>query len=326
MQAPTASNLVGIDVVNREVVWACGSFQGPGEDPGPGAVIRTIDGGRAWQDVTPPGGEHLAFHDLEAFDHNNALALAVGAGELSKIYRTADGGQNWDLVFANPADGPFYDGIAFFDHDNGIAVSDPDPVHRKFGILTTSDGGRSWHVAPSNGMPLALSIEGVWATGTSLVAKGPRDAWFGTVAEPDNSRLFHTRDRGRTWSVASTPIPGLPADRGIVSLAFWDTHHGLALGGGWPDTNRPSVAAVTTDGGTTWSQVGSPTGFRTNMALVPTSGGDTAVAVGYTGSDITTDGGRSWQLFDQTDLRGIDCAHGSCWAVGMGGRTAELMR
>lgn len=316
-------SLVGIDVVNRAVVWACGSFQGPGEDFGPGIVVKTEDGGQTWQDVTPPGGEHLAFHDLEVFDPNHALAVAVGPGDASKIYRTANGGKKWDVVFQNQEPQAFYDGIAFFDRQNGIAVS--DPVNGKFRILTTNDGGQSWQVASSNGMPPALSIEGVRATGTSLVAKGPRDAWFGTVAEPDNSRVFHTRDRGHTWSVASTPIPGLPADFGIASLAFWDTQHGLALGGGWPSTNRPSVAAATTDGGTTWSRVGSPDGFRTNMAPVPTSGSDTAVAVGFTGSDITTDGGRTWHLFDQTDLRGINCAgNGDCWAVGKDLMAAEL--
>ncbi|MGW7681770.1 WD40/YVTN/BNR-like repeat-containing protein [Kribbella sp. NPDC054772] len=314
---------VGIDVVNRAVVWACGGFKAPDEDSGPGIVVRTDDGGDTWQDVTPPGAEHLAFHDLEAFDKNNALAVAVGPGDESRIYRTADGGQTWNLVFQNQDPAAFYDGIAFFDNNNGIAVS--DPVNGKFRILNTHDAGQSWQVAPSNGMPPALATEGVRATGSSLVTKGPQDTWFGTVAEPDNSRVFHTNNRGHTWSVASTPIPGLPAEFGIASLAFWDTHHGLALGGGSPSTNRPSVAAATADGGATWTRVGSPDGFRTNMAPVPTSGSHTAVAVGFTGSDITTDGGHTWQLFDQTDLRGINCAgDAGCWAVGKDLMAAEL--
>jgi hypothetical protein len=35
------------------------------------------------------------------------------------------------------------------------------------------------------------------------------------------------------------------------------------------------------------------------MALV----GATAIAVGLTGSDVSTDDGHTWQLFDQTDRR-----------------------
>jgi hypothetical protein len=109
----------------------------------------------------------------------------------------------------------------------------------------------------------------------------------------------------------------------VASSAFRDTRHGLVLGGSAPGTpTTPSVVAATADGGTTWSQVGSPADFRPNMALVR----DTAVAVGFTGSDFSTDDGQTWQLFDQTDLRGISGTNLSCWAVGKDGIAAELMR
>jgi photosystem II stability/assembly factor-like uncharacterized protein len=222
-------------------------------------------------------------------------------------------------VFENQQGHAFYDGIAFFDPDHGIALS--DPVAGKFRILTTSDGGRTWQVAPTNGMPRALPQEAARATGTCLVTNGPQDAWFGTQPQGPDSRVFHTRDRGLTWSAVTTPIPGDP-QFGIASLAFRDAQHGLALGGSNPGASTPSVVAATADGGTTWSQVGSPAGFRTNMALV----GGTAVAVGFTGSDLSTDDGHTWQLFDQTDLRGVSCNNLTCWAVGKIGTAAELMR
>jgi photosystem II stability/assembly factor-like uncharacterized protein len=244
---------------------------------------RTVDGGQSWHDVTPPGGGILTFHDMEAFDGNQVLVLAVGSGQDSKIFRTADGGASWELVFENKQGHAFYDGIAFFDPAHGIALS--DPVAGKFCILATGDGGRTWQVASTNGMPPALHGEFAHATGTCPVTNGPHDAWFGTR----NSRVFHTSDGGLTWSVVTTPIPGDP-QFGIASLAFRDTQHGLALGGSAPGTpTAPSVVAATADGGTTWSQVGSPAGFRLNMALVR----DTAVAVGFTGSDFSTDDGQT---------------------------------
>jgi photosystem II stability/assembly factor-like uncharacterized protein len=110
--------------------------------------------------------------------------------------------------------------------------------------------------------------------------------------------VFHTRNDGQTWSAVTTPIPGDP-EFGIASLAFRDAQHGLALGGGDPLTDTPGVVAVTADGGTTWSQVGSPTGFRTSIASVRRNRGDTAVAVGLTGSDFSTDDGHTWHLFDE---------------------------
>ena len=322
MQTVTTSSLGGIDVVSREIVWACGGFDVPGrEPPTPGVVVWTVDGGQSWQNITPPGGENLIFHDIEAFDRNHALALAIGPGQNSKIFRTADGGASWDLVFQNQDPEAFYDGIAFFDQDRGIALS--DPVAGKFRILATEDGGRSWQIASASGMPPALHKEAARATGTFLVTKGPHDAWFGTQPQgPANSRVFRTSDDGRTWSAVTTPVAGHPRF-GIASLAFRDAQHGLALGGGDPrHPENPSVVAATADGGRTWSQVGSPAGFRPNMALV----GDTAVAVGLTGSDFSTDDGHTWQLFDHTDLRGVSCTNFSCWAVGKGGMAAELMR
>jgi photosystem II stability/assembly factor-like uncharacterized protein len=95
MQTVTTSSLGGIDVVNREIVWAADGFDAPGEPQTPGVVVRTVDGGQSWQDITPPGGNELIFHGVEAFDRNHALALAVGSGQDSKIFRTDDGGASW---------------------------------------------------------------------------------------------------------------------------------------------------------------------------------------------------------------------------------------
>jgi photosystem II stability/assembly factor-like uncharacterized protein len=321
----TTSSLVGVDVVNREIVWAVGPLDIPEEPDSPGVVVRTVNRGQSWENITPPGGAELVFHDVEAFDHNHALALAVpiSVGSESQIYRTADGGAHWDVTSqgqVEPED--FYDGLAFFGHHRGLAVG--DPVEGKFRILTTHDGGHSWQHASPSGMPPPLAGEGVRATGTSLVARRRHNAWFGTQPEGPNSRVFHTHDAGHTWSAVTTPIPGRP-EFGIASFAFRDAQHGLALGGSGPDSNAPSTVAATADGGTTWSQVGSPAGFRLSIAWVRTHSHDTFVAVGPSGSDFSTDDGHTWHLFDETDLRGINCRNASCWAVGKNGLAAELM-
>ena len=78
------------------------------------------------------------------------------------------------------------------------------------------------------------------ATGTSLVAVGPSDAWFGTNPESGpRARVFHTQDAGTTWTPATTTVAGEPA--GIVSLSFReDRMNGLAVGGDPPPTpTRP---------------------------------------------------------------------------------------
>jgi photosystem II stability/assembly factor-like uncharacterized protein len=305
--------------------------------------VRTVDGGRSWQDITPPSDEKLTFRDVEAFDRNCALVLAAGVGTASRIYRTTDGGASWDEVFRNYDAAAFYNGLAFFDQRHGIALS--DPVGGRFRILTTTNGGCDWTVSPTDGIPPALPGEGARATGTCLVARGPGHAWFGTQPPGPESRIFRTQDRGRTWTAVAAPIPG-GLQFGIASLTFWDLEHGLALGGGCPEEpDTPSVVAETANGGKTWVQVAPPSGFRTSIAAVQTKTRRTAVTVGLNGSDMTTDGGHTWKRFDHHDLRGVDCLESkavrrpnlaseldepehnlkaSCWAVGKSGVAAEL--
>ena len=214
---PTATtNTLGVlRVVSRSVVWAVGGGIAGGSNDG--TVVRTVDAGRHWRNVTPPGGAAQVFRDVEAFDRNNALVLAVGEGDASRIYRTADGGKTWNAVFVNPEPGAFYNCMAFFDHRHGLAMS--DPVDGRFRILRTRDGGRTWRVAPTSGMPPALTDEFGRASGTCLVAKPPEDAWFGTTVDSGASaRVFHTRDRGTTWTVHTTPIPGSPCGNHLAVL------------------------------------------------------------------------------------------------------------
>lgn len=315
-----SSRLFGVDVVNRDVVWAAGEAQA--------VVVRTVDGGRSWQNVTrPPIVGALAFHDVEAFDRDRALVLQVDDQHVPKIFRTADGGASWDVAFEDLAE-HFYDGIAFFDSRRGLAFG--DPVGDKFRVLATTNGGRAWTIAPTDRMPRAEN-EAAHGTGTSVVAIGSHHAWFGTAPTAGfNSRVFRTRDGGRSWKAATVPIQvETAADFGVVSLVFWDRHNGMAMGGGVPpDTGqpeKPSVAAVTHDGGRTWTAAGQLSGFRSNAARIPHTA-RTAVAVGSTGSDITTDGGRTWHRFDRRSLTGISCAPaGTCWAVGTNGVAAKLI-
>jgi photosystem II stability/assembly factor-like uncharacterized protein len=63
----TDAQFRGLSAVNRHVAWVSGTR---------GTVLRTVDGGRTWQQVGPPGTATLDFRDIEAFDANTAVALA----------------------------------------------------------------------------------------------------------------------------------------------------------------------------------------------------------------------------------------------------------
>ncbi|MFB7177238.1 WD40/YVTN/BNR-like repeat-containing protein [Streptomyces sp. NPDC056257] len=309
----------GLAAVSRSTAWVAGSQ---------GTVLRTVDGGRSWQDVSPPGAvaEGLELRDIEAFDARRAVALSIGEGEASRVLRTEDGGATWTETFRNPDPRAFYDCLTFFDARHGLAMS--DPVDGRFRILSTDDGGRNWRVLPAAGMPEALPGEaGFAASGQCLVSAGPRDVWLATGGGA-SARVLHSADRGLTWRVAESTVPAGDPARGVFALAFRDRTTGLAVGGDYRTGQAsPQAAAVSSDGGRSWRQAAAPPpAYRSGAAWLPYGRG-AALAVGPTGTDVTTDGGRSWRALEPGSFDTVDCAADSgCWAAGEKGRVARLER
>ncbi|MCY0963209.1 oxidoreductase [Streptomyces sp. H27-H5] len=309
----------GLAAVNRSTAWLAGSK---------GTILRTVDGGRAWRDVSPPGAvaEGLELRDIEAFDARRAVALSIGEGEASRVLRTEDGGATWTETFRNLDPRAFYDCLTFFDSRHGLAVS--DPVDGKFRVLSTEDGGRNWRVLPDAGMPAALPGEaGFAASGQCLVTAGSRDVWLATGGSTV-ARVLHSADRGRTWRVTESPVPAGDPARGVFALAFRDRTTGLAVGGDYRTGEAsPRAAAVSVDGGRTWRpSTTPPPAYRSGVTWHPYLR-TAALAVGPTGTDVTLDGGRTWRPLEEGSYDTVDCAaDGGCWASGEKGRVARLER
>ncbi|WSJ91001.1 oxidoreductase [Streptomyces sp. NBC_01304] len=305
----------GLSAVSRSTAWVAGSK---------GTVLRTADGGKSWRNVSPPGAETLEFRDIEAFDGRRAVALAIGEGEASRVFRTEDGGATWTESFRNTDPKAFYDCMTFFDRSHGLALS--DPVDGKYRILSTSDGGRSWKVLPNTGMPAAQEGEASFAaSGQCLVSAGSKDVWLATGGAA-HARVLHSGDRGLTWTATDSPIPAGDPARGVFAVAFRDRTHGLAVGGDYrADQASPDAAAVSDDGGRTWDLAAQPPpAYRSGVTWFPHSK-SVALAVGPTGTDVTTNGGRTWKTVDTGSYDTVDCTKDfGCWASGEKGRIARL--
>ena len=315
LASPTEVELRGLSVVSPRVVWASGMR---------GTVLRSTDGGDSWERDTLPGAAMLDFRAIAATSRDVAHVLSIG--DSSRIYRTTDGGRTWSLRFVSTRKGSFFDAIQFWDAKHGIAMS--DPVDGRFLIVTTDDGGDSWQEMPAAGMPPALQGEGGFAaSGTCLIVTGERDAWLvsgGAVV----ARLYHSSDRGRTWTVRDTPLRAGVASAGIFSVAFRDPGHGVIAGGDYQQpTLRGRNLAVTADGGVTWTladSASSPAGYRSAVAYLPGTKGTRLVAVGLTGTDVSRDGGATWESVDSVAYNSVAfAADGSGWAVGPKGRIAR---
>ncbi|HXT19284.1 MAG TPA: oxidoreductase, partial [Thermoanaerobaculia bacterium] len=298
--------------ISEKTAWTSGSL---------GTVLRTVDGGSTWQNVGPPGTATLQFRDIEAFDADHAVILSIGNGSDSRVYVTSDAGRHWTLGFVNDDPNAFYDCMTFFDRRHGLALS--DPVDGRFRLIVTHDGGRTWRVLPAE-MPAALPGEFAFAaSGQCLVSDGGRRAWIASGGGAE-ARVFRSDNWGATWQVAATPIRSGPT-AGIFALAFRDPRHGLAVGGDFlTPTSAPDAAALTDDGGASWSLVAqAPNEYRSGAAWV---NGHEAVAVGPSGSDVSEDQGASWTRFDSGSFDTVDCSPNACWAAGEQGRVAYLVR
>jgi photosystem II stability/assembly factor-like uncharacterized protein len=272
------ARLRGVSAVTDKVVWVSGTG---------GTVLRTTDGGDTWKQVPVPNAAKLDFRDIDGLSDKVAYVLSIGNGELSRIYKTIDGGVSWTAQLANTDPKVFLDAMAFWSSERGIAYS--DSIEGQFVIFRTTDG-RTWHRIPAAALPPALPNEGAYAaSGTNVTVQGKNDVWIGTTA----SRVLHSADGGNTWSVAQTPM-ATGAAAGIFSVAFRDPLHGIAVGGDYEkELEAVDNAAVTSDGGKSWTLSKGLTGYRSVVAYVPRSK-SSWIAVGPRGADITHDDGKTW--------------------------------
>ncbi len=303
----STAELRGLAVLDAKHAWTSGAG---------GTVLRTKDG-EHWEKRTVPGGEVLDFRDIEALDANTVVLMSAGTGDAARIYRSTDAGTTWTLVHTNPDKDGFYDAIAFWDPKNGIVMG--DPVNGRFAVRVTRDGGATWAAPEGFSMPEALSGEGAFAaSGTCLFAlKGGTDAWFVTGGAKV-ARVFHTKDRGRSWRAAETPAPAGNASSGLFSVAFLDARRGFAAGG---DYKLPAFAGLngirTDDDGASWTPAPlSATGFYSAVAPVPGTKDELAV-VGLAGEAVSRDAGRTWTRTGDAPMNAVafsDARTG--WAVG----------
>jgi photosystem II stability/assembly factor-like uncharacterized protein len=318
LTSDVTATLRGISAVSSTVVWASGSGN---------TILHSADGGATWQrSAGAPSADRLDFRDVDAIDERTAYVLSIGDGPLSRIFKTTNGGATWAAQFVNEDPKAFFDAMAFWDADRGIVFS--DSIDGRLVILRTDTGGRVWTDVPAEGLPPALDNEGAFAaSGTNVAVYGRDHVWIGTGAAAV-ARVLRSVDGGRTWAAAATPLAAGPSS-GIFSIAFRDADHGIVVGGDYRKENEAiDNAAITSDGGRTWTKVTGLSGFRSVVSYLPGASAPTVIAVGPQGADHSTDDGRTW-----TPLPGTSGLHTFAfanrgragWAAGEKGRIMRLL-
>ncbi len=228
-----------------------------------GSVIqKTSDGGRTWQDRTPPGFADIApdlggqdvyagSFGLSALDARRCWVSFGGslhAKPVIIIERTADGGQHWKrMTFPGAADSVV---LQFLDTRHGflLALGEPAAGLMQKDFYSTADGGKTWtkgdspSVSHCNYYPMGMAFRSVregWITGSN----------HGTPDVP----LVRTTDGGRTWRVQTVELPDEYAYANTYSPRFFGPglHHGAFTAD--LEHGNHSVNYVTHDGGGHWA-------------------------------------------------------------------------
>lgn len=309
----TTASLRGLSVVSDQVIWASGTG---------GTFLRTTDGGKTWKKGTVPDAIKLDFRDVEAFDANTAYLLSIGNGENSRIYKTTDGGDTWQLQYKNTDEKAFFDAFAFWDRNSGIAMS--DPVNGRYYLLSTKDGGKTWKALDTSKMPAAIDGEAAFAaSGTCLIVNGKTDVYL--VSGGKAARVFHSKNRGKTWTVVESPLVKGGDGTGIFSIAMRDAKNGVIVGGNYVKPNEETAnLAFTTDGGKTWVENKGMFGYRSGVSYIDKQ---TIIAVGSSGSTLSNDGGKTWKIIDTLSYNAVQAKGAAAiWAVGDKGMVAKYTR
>lgn len=282
----------GLSVVNENVIWMSGQK---------GLVGNSYNGGKKWKWNRVKGFENSDFRSIYAFDKKNCVI--ANAGFPASILRTSNGGKTWTTIFQSKDSAMFFDGVDFWDKDHGIIFG--DPVNGRMYLSETFDGGKTWKEIPLDERPQLQNGEASFAASGTTIRTLPNGQIF-IATGGSVSRLWHSRDYGHHWEVFETPILQGKPSQGIFSIAFYDTLHGIIVGGDYLcDTCQGKNCFLTSDGGRTWVRPAvSPKGYRS--CVVYASDHD-LIVTGTSGMEYSKDGGVHWE--DLTIAKSSNTVH-----------------
>lgn len=240
-------------------------------------------------------GRHL--RDIDVLPNGDILALAIT--EPAQILLKEAESDSFKVVHQNEDTLAFLDGIDFWNDKEGIAFGDPLNNYPYF--LMTGDGGHSWHRLPREVFTDGIEeFAGFAASGTSLVCLD--DGKFITGLGNETAKVLLMSEMGEKLILQDIPYHVQPEGTGIYSMAFKNKLNGAAVGGHWQNITCDSSKVYTSDGGKTWHL---STGIQEYRSCVTYFKDDIYISTGTTGTDISYDGGKSWQLLDTIGYNAI---------------------
>lgn len=307
---------------------------------GPGLVLKTVDAGNTWVNMTGVSNQ-LTYTGVLMLSKD--IIILIGKGGL--LLRSIDGGKNWspaslelgvdmtaikkvreDFIVVSAEDGYLFvsadsgktwgikkmqygntvNSVAFENEDKAVAVGE-------LGFLvSTNDKGTNWILHTWDTMGIIVS--------NHLNAVDTRSPGR-YVAVGSYNTLIYSDDGGSHWKKGSLGI-FLTTGLDFNDIWMWDKDYGFAVG------NMGSLIR-TTNGGATWDFIPqNPLFARMYGIAFPKGDSSHGIAVGSGGTVLTTsDGGKRWNsvtsnVFDlKTNLYSVTFADtNTAFACGSNGK------
>jgi photosystem II stability/assembly factor-like uncharacterized protein len=213
-------NLVKIKMLDEKLGWGVGQVStSPFQ-----RILRTVDGGFHWQDVTP------------------AQSVAdTSSTDTSALTAFQDADRGWVLYFT-----PL-----------------PAPVSKPLVVWSTADTGKTWQVSKPLEMPTNMDFFMPTDLGFSSPQNGWLMAHLGVGMSHDYVALYRSANGGADWQRVVDPSQdgviqdSLPMSCSKTGVVFQDAITGWVTGG--CNGVVPGLFLYqTTDGGTTWQPVQLP--------------------------------------------------------------------
>lgn len=308
LQSGTKTSVRGLSVVTNKIIWASGSN---------GTIAKSTDGGNSWQWRVVKDFEKRDFRDIEAFDSNIAIIMAVA--EPAIILKTKDGGNTWYKVFEDSTKGMFLDAMSFAEDKYGIVMG--DPIKNKFFIASTENQGEAWKIISD--APRSFEGEAFFASsGTNIFIK--RD---------DNNKLIGGFASGGMRSRFFTdkenfiiPMIQEKESTGANSVAINNNNEMIIVGGDFAnDKDTAGNCALSNDFGKTFFKPQTPPhGYRSCVIYINKK---QLVTCGTSGIDISNDGGLNWKLISTESFHVVQKAKkgNAVFLAGNNGRIAKFI-
>ncbi|WP_439505676.1 WD40/YVTN/BNR-like repeat-containing protein [Sediminibacterium sp.] len=307
------TSIRGLSVVSNKVIWVSGSG---------GSVGKSMDGGKSFTWMTVPGFEKRDFRDIEAYDDQKAIIMAIA--EPAFILKTVNGGKDWYKVFEDSTKGMFLDAM----HAVGKNIQViGDPINGKAFFAMSFNEGETWETSPKDGINLNDGEAFFASSGTNLqISESNNSFKSGTLLVTGGkvSRLLNARDHRDQYSL---PLLQGKESTGANSIAISPSGKNAFIVGGdfAKDTMRAGNAiAVKFTPSVQFSQPQTPPfGYRSCVIYLTNK---IMVACGTSGVDISEDGGMNWKNISKQSFHVVQKAKKgkSIYLAGGNGRIAQL--